>query len=509
MKGKKRTKKLIAGLFLIFALAFMIVPVKKVQASDGWGTCGSNITWYYHSNSNWLEIKGTGAMPDSCRKAWGSYSEVVKKVTISSGITSVGPSAFSSFKNLSSVTLPKSIKTIGSFAFYYGGMKTINLPEGLVSIGTEAFFSSKLTSVKIPNTTTYLGKSAFESSNDLKTLTLGSRVETIDSGCFKRTGVTAVKFPASVRTINWNAFAFTNVTSVLIPETVTYMGQGVFTCCGNLRYAEFRAGCEVPAYTFTGGNLTTVKFGPKVRYINGNVVDYVSPLSNRTLHFYISSSQTEISWEMHIYRDYYIYATKGSKAWEYCGKYEKANFVDRNSSRGTKAWNSAVAKTKTYKVAFSSSGKTISTSIVSTGGKVSAPKKDPTKKGYTFGGWYNGSKKYNFNSPVKANLTLKAKWIKVVVGKEQITSISNPYQNRVIVNYKKITGSIPIRYEVQYSYSSNFKNAYKRSSNLLYAIFYGKRNKTVYVRVRAFRNDSTGNKVYGAFSSVKKIKIRK
>lgn len=504
-----KSKKLIAGIFLIFALAFMIVPVKKVQASDGWGTCGSNITWYFHSNSGWLEIKGTGDMPDSCRKAWGSYSGVVKKVTISSGITSVGPSAFSSFKNLSSVTLPRSIKSIGSYAFYYGGMKTINLPEGLVSIGTEAFFSSKLTSVKIPNTTTYLGKSAFESSNDLKTLTLGSGVETIDSGCFKRTGVTAVKFPASVRTINWDAFAFTNVTSVLIPETVTYMGQGVFTCCDNLRYAEFRAGCAVPSYTFAGGNLTTVKFGPKVRYINGNVVGSVYESSKRTMHFYISSSQTEISWEMPIYKDYYIYATKGSKAWEYCGKYEKANFVERTSSSGAKAWSAAVAKTKTYKVAFSSSGKTLSTSIVSTGGKVSAPKKDPTRKGYTFGGWYNGSKKYNFNSPVKANLTLKARWIKVVVGKETITSISNPYQDQVIVKYKQINGSTMVRYELQYSYSSNFKNAYKRYTTFPYDIYYGKRNRTVYVRVRAFRNDSTGNRVYGAFSSVKKVKIRK
>ena len=36
-----------------------------------------------------------------------------------------------------------------------------------------------------------------------------------------------------------------------------------------------------------------------------------------------------------------------------------------------------------------------------------------------------------------------------------------------------------------------------------------KKGKTYYVRVRAYKKDSTGRKVYGKYSTVKKIKITK
>ena len=35
---------------------------------------------------------------------------------------------------------------------------------------------------------------------------------------------------------------------------------------------------------------------------------------------------------------------------------------------------------------------------------------DPTKEGYTFKGWFLNDQKYDFNTPVIANITLKAKW---------------------------------------------------------------------------------------------------
>ena len=35
------------------------------------------------------------------------------------------------------------------------------------------------------------------------------------------------------------------------------------------------------------------------------------------------------------------------------------------------------------------------------------------------------------------------------------------------------------------------------------------KGKTYYVKVRAYKKDSTGAKVYGSFSSVKKVKISK
>ena len=64
-----------------------------------------------------------------------------------------------------------------------------------------------------------------------------------------------------------------------------------------------------------------------------------------------------------------------------------------------------------YKVSFVSDGVEIEdlAQEVSYDTKATLPT-EPVKEGYTFAGWYNGNDAYNFDSLVKGNLTLTAKW---------------------------------------------------------------------------------------------------
>ena len=66
-----------------------------------------------------------------------------------------------------------------------------------------------------------------------------------------------------------------------------------------------------------------------------------------------------------------------------------------------------------YTVAFDSNGgSAVKAQTVKNGAKASKPA-DPTKSGYAFKGWYSDkslTKAFNFNSTVKSNLTLYAKW---------------------------------------------------------------------------------------------------
>ena len=84
---------------------------------------------------------------------------------------------------------------------------------------------------------------------------------------------------------------------------------------------------------------------------------------------------------------------------------------------------------KKYKVTFDSKGgSSVAAKTVTEGQKVKTPA-NPTRKGYTFGGWYTNSsctKKYNFSSPVKKNLKLYAKWTKI-----------NPFKDGVKMTDKK------------------------------------------------------------------------
>ena len=62
-----------------------------------------------------------------------------------------------------------------------------------------------------------------------------------------------------------------------------------------------------------------------------------------------------------------------------------------------------------YSVYFDSNGGSAVASGTLKGGKIAKPE-DPTKSGYKFLGWYLEDKAYDFNSEVKENMTLKAKW---------------------------------------------------------------------------------------------------
>ena len=138
---------------------------------------------------------------------------------------------------------------------------------------------------------------------------------------------------------------------------------------------------------------------------------------------------------------------------------------------------------------------------------------NPIREGYTFKGWYT-DKKYSKNitsisKTAKTNYTLYAKWEKVSVGKTSISSLKNSKGKKAVVKYKAVTGKKG--YEISYSTDKKFKKSVsqKTTSSTSYTLKSLKKGKTYYVRVRAYKIDSTGAKVYGKYSSVKKVKITK
>ncbi len=64
----------------------------------------------------------------------------------------------------------------------------------------------------------------------------------------------------------------------------------------------------------------------------------------------------------------------------------------------------------TYTVSFDTDGANEIASVEVADGKTVAEPAEPQKDGYVFKGWYNGDDKYDFDTPVKSDLTLKAHW---------------------------------------------------------------------------------------------------
>ena len=139
--------------------------------------------------------------------------------------------------------------------------------------------------------------------------------------------------------------------------------------------------------------------------------------------------------------------------------------------------------------------------------------KNPSRKGYAFAGWYTDAKFKkkitSISSSAKSDYILYAKWTKVKVAKASLTSAKNSKSKQILLKYKKVSGAKG--YEISYSTDKKFKKAVtkKNTAKTSYTISKLKKGKTYYVRVRAYKVDSTGKKVYGKYSSMKKVKVSK
>ena len=127
---------------------------------------------------------------------------------------------------------------LGSYAFYgCSELTSLTIPPSVTSIGVSAFAGcSGLTSFTIPSSVTSIGGSAFEGCSGLTSFTIPSSVTSIEKlafyGC---SGLTSFTIPSSVTWIGDYAFyGCSGLTSFTIPSSVTSTGWGVFQGCSGL-----------------------------------------------------------------------------------------------------------------------------------------------------------------------------------------------------------------------------------------------------------------------------------
>ena len=208
---KRRT---LWAVFILFVFGMALTGTVSATATPDSGTCGENVTWTLDADGT-LTISGTGDMVDTgLYSIWFyDYSEKIKNVIISSGVTRIGINAFSGCSSLESITIPDSVTSIGIGAFQNcSSLKSITIPDSVTDIGFWAFNNcSSLSSATIPNSVTTIG--GFQGCSSLSSLGI----------------------PNSVTTILAEAFSgCSSLTCVTIPDSVTFIGLMAFSDCDSL-----------------------------------------------------------------------------------------------------------------------------------------------------------------------------------------------------------------------------------------------------------------------------------
>ncbi|HCG35547.1 MAG TPA: hypothetical protein DER23_04295 [Clostridiales bacterium] len=182
-------------------------------------------------------------------------------VDIKEGTVGIGGSAFEGLEQITSATIPSSVKYIGNRAFANcTGITTVALPEN-INIAESAFINcSSLENITIPESTTGLGKFAFDGTAWYDKQPKG--LVFIGKFLYAYTpedDVTDIVLPDGLTTFPGYLFnGKKNITSIVIPDSVTSIPANAFFNCSSLKSVKTGNGVQVIEDS-AFGNCTSLK----------------------------------------------------------------------------------------------------------------------------------------------------------------------------------------------------------------------------------------------------------
>ena len=290
------------------------IPESVTTIGDGVFDCCKSLTSIEVSSNNSKYASSGGVLFDK------NFSRLIRcpegksgSYTLPKNVMEIGHDAFIDCINLTSITIPESVTTIGTYAFRNCELTSIIIPKSVTSIGDGVFFGCRLlTNIDIPESVTTIGDGVFDccksltsievSSNNSKyassggvlfdknfsrlircpegksgSYTLPKNVMEIGHDAFiDCINLTSITIPESVTTIGTYAFhKCEKLTSIIIPKSVTSIVDGVFDYCKSLTSIEVSSNNS--KYASSGGVLFDKNFSRLIRCPEGKSGSYTLP----------------------------------------------------------------------------------------------------------------------------------------------------------------------------------------------------------------------------------------
>lgn len=209
----------------------------------------------------------------------------LKSVIMPDNVTNLGTYSFYRCVNLQYVTFSKNLTSIPEKAFSKcSSLVSIDLPYNLISIEKEAFAEcTMLSSVIMQQQVTSIGEGAFAYCKDLISVAFPGSLKTIGNGAFYvcRSLKTAI-LPSELEELGESAFGGSGITLLVIPGSINTIRKGTFAACSKLKELVIPEGItKIEEEAFAGcTDLDTIKFPQSLKDIGPIAFNGCNNLSN-------------------------------------------------------------------------------------------------------------------------------------------------------------------------------------------------------------------------------------
>ena len=478
----------------------------------------------------------------------------LKQIEFLEGLTFIGDGAFGNCYELQEIVLPKTVQKIGVEAFYNcDSLINVNMQNNVVSIGKSAFYDCEsLNQIVLSTGIKKIPNEAFRGCSSLEFIILPYQVETIEDNAFKNcTKLRKITIPKATTSISDSAFSYPDkmtiygvagsyaeqyakendiafVAQQIATEKIT-LSETELTLGRNEKY-QLTAGLnpmdstdeviwsssdEKIAKVDKTGNIEAISAGEAVITAKAGEktaackVTVTIPLKS----IYLNKTSIELNAIGDSYQlnaGYYPSDADGSTTWK--SDDEGIASVDQTGKV------TAVGKGTTT-ITASCGGVKATCTVVSNGESGNSeinpsPGSQPSLKPNPDNQPAN-TPKSSVKSQVPTKGNQSSQTVNAGKNNAKMTSLTkikgvvakNQKKCKVKVTWKKVSNSLG--YQIQYAINKKFKKAKKKTvKSTSVTLRKLKKKKTYFIRIRAYKmNDK--KKVYGKWSLVKKVKVKK
>ena len=243
MHNKHKTLKKLFAVMLCSVLTVStaaVLPDVMPESSITANAAVNSSDWLYTVSGRTVIINGYS----------GSGGSVSVPDTLSSlPVTEISDNAFMNCKTITSITLPDSIKSIGTKAFANcSELNSVYLSGSVSSIGKLAFYNcEKLSYISVESANQYFSSLNGVLFDKQKTTliqcpqkrsgsyTIPDGVTAIEDRAFENCrSITEIIIPKGVKSIGYASFSNTGIKSITLPDTLAKIGSRAFKSCASL-----------------------------------------------------------------------------------------------------------------------------------------------------------------------------------------------------------------------------------------------------------------------------------